>query len=180
MGQETKREGSGRMGYNRMWVGKQVRFSAGRHGGGGKDRGSGKVGEVMGWFLPVQVMEEKFSRAGVRVCMQMRRVAFGKEAGRYTQAIRVSSRREWCRREMSREELVRIEGRAVQADGKVEVLVIGQEVWEDWSGGAERESTGGGTAWWRMGKQVWRATERAAVRKGWTRHRARGQTYDKG
>ena len=110
----------------------------------------------------------------------MRRVALGKEAGRYTQAIRVSSRREWCRREMSREELVRIEGRAVQADGKVEVLVIGQEVWEDWSGSAGRENTGGGTAWWRRGKQDWRAKERAAVRRGWTRHRARDQTYDKG
>ena len=49
-----------------------------------------------------------------------------------------------------------------------------------WSGGAERESTGGGTAWWRRGKQDWRAKERAAVRRGWTRHRARDQTYDKG
>ena len=134
----------------------------------------------MGWYLPVQVMEEKFSKAGVRVCMQMRRVAFGKEAGRYTQAVRVSSRREWCRREMSREELVRIEGKAVQADGKVEVLVVGQEVWECWSGGAEWENTGGDTAWWRRGRQDWRAKEKAAVRRGWARCRARDQVYDKG
>ena len=53
----------------------------------GKDRGPGKVGEVVGWYMPVQVMEEKFSKAGVRVCTQMRRVAIGKEAGRYTQAL---------------------------------------------------------------------------------------------
>ena len=114
---------------------------------------------MAGWYLPVQVMEEKFSRAGVRVCVQMRRVAIGKEAGRCAQAIRVSSRREWCRREMSREELVRIEGEAGQADGKVEVLIVGQEVWEDWSGSAEEERTGGGTAWWRRRKQEWRAKE---------------------
>ena len=30
----------------------------------GEVRGSGKVGEVVGWYLPVQVMEEKFSKAG--------------------------------------------------------------------------------------------------------------------
>ena len=145
-----------------------------------RDRGTGRVGEVVGWYLPVQVVEERFSRAGVRVCAQMRRVAVGKEAGRYTQATRVSSRREWYRREMSREGLVRMEGEAVQADGKVEVLVVGQEVWEDWSGGAEGEQTSVGTSWWRGGKQAWRAEERAAARRGWSRHRARDHTYDKG
>ena len=146
----------------------------------GKDRGPGKVGEVVGWYMPVQVTEEKFSKAGVRVCTQMRRVAFGKEAGRYTQAVRVSSRRAWCRKEMSREELVRIEGTAVQADGKVEILVVGQEVWECWSGNAEWENTGGDTGWWRRSKQEWRDKEQAAVRRGWTRCKARDQTYDKG
>ena len=40
------------------------------------------------------MMEEKFSKAGVRVCVQMRRVAVGKEAGGHTQASRASSRRE--------------------------------------------------------------------------------------
>ena len=103
-----------------------------------------------------------------------------RQAGRYTQAVGVSSRREWCRKEMSREELVKIEGEAVQADGKVEVLAVGQEVWEDWSGGAEWESTGGDTAWWRRSRQDWRAKEKAAVRRGWTRRRARDQVYDKG
>ena len=43
---------------------------------------------------------------------------------------------------------------AVQADGKAEVLVIGQGVWEDWSGGAEWEGTGGDTAWWRGASEI--------------------------
>ena len=81
---------------------------------------------------------------------------------------------------MSREELVRIEGEAVQADGKVEVLVVDQEVWEDWSGDADGEETSGSTAWWRRRGKEWRAKERATVRRGWTRHKARDQTYDKG
>ena len=59
------------------WASKSGSLQADREVG--KDRGSGKVGGVVGWYLPVQVMEEKFSKAGVRVCMQMRRVAFGKE-----------------------------------------------------------------------------------------------------
>ena len=36
-----------------------------------------------------------------------------------------------------------------------------------------------GTVWWRREKQAWRAKERAAVGRGWPRHRARDQTYDK-
>ena len=130
--------------------------------------------------MPVQVMEEKFSKAGVRVCMQMRRVALGREAGRYAQAVRVNSRRVWCRKEMSREDLVKIEGRAVQADGKVEILVVGQEVWECWSDSAEWNGTGRDTVWWRRSRQEWRAKEKAVGRRGLTRCKARDQTYDKG
>ena len=81
---------------------------------------------------------------------------------------------------MSREELVRIEGKAVQADGKVEVLVVGQEVWECWSGRAEWDGTGRDTVWWRRSRQEWRDREKAVRGIGWTRCKARDQTYDKG
>ena len=84
----------------------------------GGDRGAGRPGEVVGWYLPVVVAEEKISRAGVRLCVQMRRVAVGTSAGGYVQAVRIRSRREWCRHKMSRKDLVSNTGELVQADGK--------------------------------------------------------------
>ena len=48
-------------------------------------RSRGIRGEVVGWYLPVRVMnEEALSGAGVRVVVQMRRVAVGRSAGAYT------------------------------------------------------------------------------------------------
>ena len=47
-----------------------------------------KKGEVVGWYLPVRVVSEKaLTRAGVRVMVQMRRVAVGRSAGAYAQAV---------------------------------------------------------------------------------------------
>ena len=76
--------------------------------------------------------------AGVRVVVHMRRVAVGRSAGAYTQAVGIRSRREWCRRTISRRELVGITGRLAHADGQQEVLVVGEleEVWEEWTGQA--------------------------------------------
>ena len=90
------------------------------------------------------------------------------------------SRRQWCRYEMSRKELVGITGELMQADRKSEVLVEGQEVWDEW----EQEGGGGewgtGTEWWKIARQEWRARQKAAVgsRSRWFRER--DQTYDRG
>ena len=54
-------------------------------------------GEVVGWYLPVRVVDEKaISGAGVRVVVQMGRVAVGRSAGAYTQAVGIRNRKEWC------------------------------------------------------------------------------------
>ena len=47
-----------------------------------------KKGEVVGWYLLVRVVSEKaLTRAGVRVMVQMRRVAVGRSAGAYAHAL---------------------------------------------------------------------------------------------
>ena len=91
-------------------------------------------GEVVGWYLPVRVVNEKaLTRAGVRVVVQMRRVAVGRSAGAYAQAVGVRSRKEWCIQTMDRKKLVKTTGRLMHADGQGEVLVVGDEVWEEWT-----------------------------------------------
>ena len=50
------------------------------------------------------------------------------------QAVGIRCRQEWHRHRMSRRQLVGATGQRVQADGSREVLVEGQEVWEDWLG----------------------------------------------
>jgi hypothetical protein len=55
--------------------------------------GRGKRGEVLGWYLPVSVVDEKaLTRAGVRVVVQMRRVAVGRSAGAYLGAVGIRCR----------------------------------------------------------------------------------------
>ena len=71
------------------------------------------------------------SRNGVKVVMMMRRVAIGKSAGGYTQAIGTRSRRA---HNMGREQLVGTTWQMVLADGDMEVLMEGQEVREEWMG----------------------------------------------
>ena len=70
--------------------------------------------------------------------VQMWRVAVGRSAGAYTQAAGTRSREEWCIHIMGREVLVWITaaGKLVHADGQEEVLVLGEEVWEEWNGQA--------------------------------------------
>ena len=94
-------------------------------------------GAVVGWHLPVQVVGEgQVDRVGVRVVVMMKRVAVGRTAAGFDQAVGVRSRQEWYmyRYKMSRKQLVDISGQRVQADGGREVLVEGQEVWEEWMG----------------------------------------------
>ena len=65
---------------------------------------------------------------------------------------------------MSREQLVSITGQRVQADGGREILVEGQEVWDEWTGRAVEDT------WWRKKmKGQWRAKEQAVMRWDWRR-----------
>ena len=116
----------------------------------------------------------------VMIILQMRRVAVGMSAGGCVQAVRVSSRREWCKHEMDRRELVAITGEQVQADRKSVVLVEGQEVWHAWSQGGREAQVRNETEWWKQAKQEWRDRERAAGRSRRLRFRERDQTYDRG
>ena len=76
---------------------------------------------------------------------------------------------------MSRKQLVGTTGQRVQADGGSEVMVEGQEVWEDWVG-----QTVENTGWRGEAKGQWRAMEQAAVRSGWKKGMERDKVYEKG
>jgi hypothetical protein len=132
-------------------------------------------GGVVGWYLPVKVVSEKaLTRAGVRVVVQMRRVAVGRSARAYAHAVGIRSRKEWCIQAMNRKVLVGITGRLVHADGQEEVLVMGGEVWEEWTG-----QTVEGTDWRKGAKDEWAAKERAVLRGPQLRSVDRDQVYDK-
>ena len=77
----------------------------------------------------------------------------------------IRCRQEWHRHKMNRRQLVGTTGQRVQADGGREVLVEGQEVWEEWTGQAVVD-----TAWRRKIKGQWRAREQAVVRRGWSKN----------
>ena len=132
--------------------------------GGPAVTGHGLRGAVVGWYLPVLVVDEKQMKrvGGVRVVVLMKRVAVGRTAGGVEQAVGIRCRQEWCKHKMSREQLVGITGQRVQADGDKEVLVEGNEVWEEWTGQAVED-----TEWRRQAKGQWRAKEQAVVRRGW-------------
>ena len=50
--------------------------------------------EVVGWYLPIKVVSLKaLTRAGVGVMVQMSRVAVGRSAEAYAQAVKVRSRK---------------------------------------------------------------------------------------
>jgi hypothetical protein len=146
--------------------------------------GHGLRGAVVGWYLPVLVVNEKQMRrvGGISVVVLMRRVAVGRTAGGVEQAVGIRCRQEWYRHKMSREQLVGITGQRVQADGSKEVLVEGNEVWEEWTGQAVED-----TEWRRQAKGQWRAKEQAVVRWGWDKNVVqdkdkvdRDKVYDRG
>ena len=121
------------------------------------------------------VDEEQMKSGGVRVVVMMKKVAVGRTAGGAEQAVGIRSRREWQRHKMGRRQLVGITGQRTQADGGKEVLVEGQEVWEEWTG-----QTVGDTEWREEIKGQWRAKEQAAVRRGWNKDLERDKVYDRG
>ena len=134
---------------------------------------------VVPWYLPVSVVGEKaLTRAGVRVVVQMRRVAVGRSAGAYSQAVGIRCRREWCRHTISKKELVGIAGCLGHADGQEEVLVVGEEVWEEWFGQIVE-----GTEW-RKGAnregQMGSNGEGSTSRRNWLRSVDKDQDDDKG
>ena len=58
--------------------------------------GHGLRGAVVGWYLLVLVVdEEQIMSGGVRVVVMMKRVAVGRTAGGFEQAVGVRSRQEW-------------------------------------------------------------------------------------
>ena len=71
--------------------------------------------------------------------------------------------KKWHRHKMSRGQLVGTTGQRVQADGDKEVLMEGQEIWEEWTGQTMED-----TEWRRQAKGQWRAKEQAVVRRGWS------------
>ena len=127
--------------------------------------GHGLRGAVVGWYLPVLVVDEEQmkKKGGVRVVVLMKRVAVGRTAGGVEKAVGIRCRQEWCKHKMGREQLVGTTGQRVQADGGREVLVEGQEVWDEWTGQAVEA-----TEWRRKIKGQWRAREQAVVRRGWS------------
>ena len=135
--------------------------------------GHGLRGAVVGWYLPMLVVdEEKVKTGGVRVKVVMKRVAVGRTAGGVEQAVGIRCRQEWHRHKMSREQLVGTTGQRVQADGDKEVLMEGQEIWEEWTGQAVVD-----TEWRKVVKGQRRAREQAVVRRGWNKNL--GQDKDK-
>ena len=103
--------------------------------GGPAVTGHGLRGAVVGWYLPVLVVDEEQMKkvGGDRVAVLMKRVAIGRTAGGVEQAMRIRCRQEWHRHKMSRTQLVGTTGQMVQADGDKEVLVERQEIWEEWT-----------------------------------------------
>ena len=65
--------------------------------------GHGLRGAVVGWYLPVLVVDEKrLSRDGVRVVVMVKRVAVGKASRGFEHAVGIRSRKEWFRHKMTR------------------------------------------------------------------------------
>ena len=56
-----------------------------------------------------------------------------------------------------------------------EILVEGQENWEEWTG-----QTVEVTEWRKKGKGQWRAKAQAAVRRGWSKDMERDKVFDRG
>ena len=139
--------------------------------------GHGLRGAVVGWYLPVMVVdEEEMKKAGgVRVRVRMKKVAVGRTAGGFEQAVGIRCRQEWHIHKMSRSQLVDITGQRVQADGGSGVLVEGQEVWEEWKGHTVED-----TEWRKEAKGQWRAREQAARRWEWAKDKERDKVYDRG
>ena len=105
----------------------------------------------------------------------MKRVAVGRPAGGLDQAVGLRCRQEWHRHRMSRKQLVGITRQNIRADGGREVVVVGQDVWGEWTGHAVEE-----TAWRRQVKRQWREMEQATLRRELNKDLERDKVYDRG
>ena len=152
--------------------------------GGPAVTGHGLRGAVVGWYLPVLVVDERADEEGRR-----HQCGGTDEEG-------CSGQNSWRGRAGSRDS---VQTRVVQtqneqgaaggdyrtegaADGGREVLVEGQEVWEEWTGQTVED-----TEWRRQAKGQWRAKEQAVVRRGWDKNEVhdkdkvdRDKVYDRG
>ena len=142
--------------------------------------GHGLRGAVVGWYLPVLVVDERQMKevGGARVVVPTRRVAVGRTSGGVEQAVGIRCRQEWHRHRMGREQLVGTTGQRVQADGGREVLMEGQEIWEEWTGKVVDDTE------WRKGFNLG-TMGGEVVRWGWRRDMEqdkveRDKVYDKG
>ena len=117
------------------------------------------------WELPEEV--EILLRNPQWVIREIDRCAYGRREKK--------PRQEWCRHTISRKDLVETTGRLAHADGQEEVLVVGEEVWKEWTG-QEVE----GTEWRKGAKDEWEAKERAVVRGQWLRSVDRDCVYGRG
>ena len=75
------------------------------------------------------------------------------------------------------EQSVDISGQRVHADGGREMLVEGQEVWEEWM---RQTIVMEDTEWRGKAKGQWRAMEQAAMRRNWMKDTERDKVYVKG
>ena len=131
--------------------------------------------------LVLVVDEGQMRSGGVRLKVLMQKVAVGRAAPGFEQAVGIRCKQQWHEYKMSREQLVGITGQKVQADGGRVVLVEGHEVWEEWTEQAVVEDT----EWSREAKGQWRAKEQAAVNHRWSRDLEsevveRDKVYDRG
>jgi len=139
----------------------------------GRKVAKGRSGEVVGWFVPVVVVDEKASQRQVEVVM--RRVAVGRVSGGYEQAVGLTSRREWCRYSMSKKELAGTVVLRQQEGGGVGQVVEGQVVWEDWCGQVVED-----TEWRDAVLEEWKARQVAVMGGKWARSEERDKDYDRG
>ena len=81
----------------------------------------------------------------------------------------------WCRHTTSRWESVGIAGRLAHTDGQEGVLVVEEEVGEEWTGQVVE-----GIDWGERAKGEWTTKRAAVLRVSWPRSVDRDRVYDKG
>ena len=95
---------------------------------------------MLGLSLPVLVVDEKKMKrvGGISVVVLMKKVAAGRTAGGFEQAVGIRCRQVWCKHKMSREQLVGITGQRVQTDGDKEAAESYEKRQMLWKGMAGR------------------------------------------
>ena len=94
----------------------------------------------------------------------------GRIVGVFEQAVRMGKGGEWGRQLMDREELVLLEGSRAVNKRETEVLVEGEELWQEWRGQQVAS-----TRWLKEEREVWGTEGRPSDRLV-----ERDKVYDKG